>query len=92
MPLPGWEYVAGLALAAELSLSLTTKPAMCGAIRTIRIAFLGLGVLGTLLMAVIPQVSGGWSSSLVFLIALVAEAMGRWQFYAERVPFPLRPN
>ena len=92
MPLPGWEYVAGLALAAELSLSLTTKPAMIGAIRTIRIALLGLGVLGTLLMAVIPQVSGGWLSSLVFLIALAAEAMGRWQFYAERVPFPLRPN
>lgn len=92
MPLPGWEYGAGLSLAVELGLALTAKPAMRDASGSLRVVLLGLGILGLLLSGIFPQVFGIWMAWLVFIIALLEEGIGRWQFYAGRVPFPLRTN
>ena len=88
MPLPGWEYIFGLALAAELGLALTAKPAIRDSIVRLRVALMGLGILGLLLAGIFPQVFGIWMAWLVFIIALLEEGIGRWQFYAGRVPFP----
>jgi anaerobic dimethyl sulfoxide reductase subunit B (iron-sulfur subunit) len=78
-PRPGWAAVAGLALAAELGIALAVSRPVGGKASRARIALLGLGILGSLLMGicvdlVIP----------LFLLVLAAEGIGRWQFYARR--------
>jgi DMSO reductase anchor subunit len=89
-PLPGRARIAGLALLAELILTLTSKPAMDSLPSKARIIFLGLGILGAFIMVILPQpLGGGWIVALTFILVLAEEVIARWQFYAERVPFPM---
>jgi anaerobic dimethyl sulfoxide reductase subunit B len=91
-PLPSWAWIVGLALAAELGLALTTRSEYIRWAYILRIVFLGLGILGVILMTFLPHLSTGWMWVVIFIMALVDEIIGRWQFYAERVPFPFRAN
>jgi anaerobic dimethyl sulfoxide reductase subunit B (iron-sulfur subunit) len=84
-PFPGWAFIVGFALTAEMGMTLTARPSVNGAADKLRFAFLGLGIVGTLLALIVPQVSGTWLVIPVFIIALAAEAIGRWQFYAVRL-------
>jgi anaerobic dimethyl sulfoxide reductase subunit B (iron-sulfur subunit) len=84
----GWAPVAGLALLVELGMAFTIrKPAKSGAWR-LRILCLGLSACGVLLLGLLLQAPASWMVGLLLGITLVEEALGRWQFYAWRVPFP----
>jgi DMSO reductase anchor subunit len=84
-PDPGWAYAAGLALLAEMGMMLTAQPSIDTTAGRLRLALLGLAVIGVLLTIIVPQVSGVWLAVPVLLVALAAEAIGRWQFYAGRL-------
>jgi DMSO reductase iron-sulfur subunit len=84
-PDPGWAYAAGLALLAEMGMMLTAQPSIDTTAGRLRLALLGLAVIGVLLTIIVPQVSGVWLAVPVLLVALAAEAIGRWQFYASRL-------
>jgi DMSO reductase anchor subunit len=88
----GWSIVAGIGMMAEMGLILTNKSAGVDIASRLRIALLGLGIIGTLFMAIIPLSSQAWLAIPIFLMVLVAEAIGRWQFYAGRMLFPMHPN
>jgi anaerobic dimethyl sulfoxide reductase subunit B len=80
----GWAIIAGLALAVETAMALADRSSMRGRAGRLRVILLGLGMVGTLAMAITPQ--GNGLAVPVFLIALAAEIVGRWQFYASRAP------
>jgi len=88
----GWSIVAGIGLMSEMGLILTKKSAGVDIASRLRIALLGVGIIGTLFIAIVPQSNKAWLAIPIFLIAFVAEAIGRWQFYAGRVRFPMRIN
>jgi anaerobic dimethyl sulfoxide reductase subunit B (iron-sulfur subunit) len=88
-PYLGWSIVAGIGMIAEMGLILTAQSAGAETAGRLRIALLGLGIIGTLFTAIIPQVNNAWLTIPIFLVALAAEAIGRWQFYAGRMPFPM---
>ncbi len=90
LPLAGWIYIVCLSVAMELGLVLTSWPSRGGTWGTLRLAFLGIGFLGALVTAIRPELSGVGLTALVLFIVLVEEVIGRWQFYALRVPFPMR--
>ena len=75
----------GLALAAEMGMALTARTPVEGLANKLRVVLLGLGIIGTLLTVIVPQVATMWLVIPVFIIVLAAEAIGRWQFYAARV-------
>ncbi len=82
-----WAIIGGIALAAELVLALMIMSSMDGWAGRLRIALLGVGIVGTLLMVIVQPTTGGWLPLPLILIALAAEALGRWQFYASRTAF-----
>jgi anaerobic dimethyl sulfoxide reductase subunit B (iron-sulfur subunit) len=92
IPLKNWALIAGLSLAAETVMMLTTRPAMRGRGWRLRLILLGVGILGAGLAAIFSQVTAGYLVIVIFLIALVEELLGRWQFYAGRWPFPLNSD
>ena len=91
-PHSGWSIVAGIGLISEMGLMITKKSTGVEIGSRLRIALLGVGIMGTLLMTIVPQPSQAWLAIPIFLIAFIAEAIGRWQFYAGRIPFPMRTN
>ena len=86
---PGSEFVAAIAMGAEMAMVLADRPVSASVPGKLRVSLLGLGIIGVLLTASLPPVIGGWLAYTVFLIALAAEVIGRWQFYTWRVPFPV---
>jgi DMSO reductase anchor subunit len=86
-PRLGWTIIAGIGMMIEMAM-LAIQPVIGKAYRA-RIALLGLGIVGTLSMALAPQANQAWLAVPVLLIALAAEVIGRWRFYADRVPFPM---
>jgi anaerobic dimethyl sulfoxide reductase subunit B (iron-sulfur subunit) len=78
-PEPGWGAIACLALTAELGLALSAHPSPAGWAARLRLALLGLGVIGAVCMAM-----GVRLGIPVFGIALAGEVIGRWGFYAGR--------
>jgi len=84
--------LAGIAMTVEFMLALTSQPFRDVAAGRLHVALLATGILGGLLLASLPQSVGEWLAFLVFFIALAADAIGRWQFYARRVPFPMASN
>jgi anaerobic dimethyl sulfoxide reductase subunit B (iron-sulfur subunit) len=92
LPGPGWSITAGLAMIAELCLILTGPPIVLGSAGRIRYGLLGIGIILILLSAIYPQVIGPWQASALFTLALAAEGIGRWQFYAGRTPFLMDNN
>ena len=91
IPRPGWVITAGLSMAAELVVLLTAKSGFTGFPGKLRVTFLVLSLFGAVRLSVFPMISGTWLAILVFASAIAAEGLGRWQFYAIRVPFPFRP-
>jgi hypothetical protein len=67
-----------------MGMALTDPPSMGGAAGRLRVALLGLGMAGALLLAIISPGSGAGLAIAVLMIALAAEAIGRGQFYAGR--------
>jgi anaerobic dimethyl sulfoxide reductase subunit B (iron-sulfur subunit) len=89
LPLPGLIYLMSLALVVELGLALMCRSAMSREAGVLRVVFMVLGILGAVLMAIVPTAVGVWMAPLVLSAVLVEEAVGRWQFYAKRKPFPM---
>ncbi len=87
LPKPGWLITACLALAVELGMLLTAQPSTSHGASRLRIVLLGLGITEILLSVFSSQIFGPWQALSLFLIALAAEGVGRWQFYTARVPF-----
>jgi DMSO reductase anchor subunit len=87
-PNPGWAIVVGLAMSVEMGLMLTAQSDAFNSTGRLRIVLLGLGIIGTLLVVILPQASGLWLAIPLFLIGLTAEVIGRWQFFTSRMPFP----
>ncbi len=83
-----WMVVAGLGMLAEVGLLLPINQTH-GIAGRLRMALLAMGLSGILLTASLPTVGKAWPAILITLAALAAEAIGRWQFYARRVPFPI---
>ena len=83
----GWIYTAGIvAFSAALLVSLSTHNPRNLLLSKWRLAFLLAGLIGVLSILI-------WSSAtlkavgiVVFIIALLEEAIGRWLFYARRNP------
>jgi len=80
-PAPGWAFTTALALVLELTLALTTSPAAPPPFARLRLALLVLALLAALLHAAtrIPL------ALPLLLLALVQEALARWNFYAARL-------
>ncbi len=91
-PSPGWSILAGIGMMAEMGLMLTAQPAVGDTAGRMRINLLVLGMIGVLLIVFVPQADRLWLTVPIFLVILAAEAIGRWQFYAGRVPFPMLSN
>ncbi|HEX9089936.1 MAG TPA: DmsC/YnfH family molybdoenzyme membrane anchor subunit, partial [Anaerolineales bacterium] len=87
-PFPGSEFIAAIAMGAEMIMLQADRPVAASIPGKLRASLLGLGIIGVLLTASSPLIIGGWLAYLVLLIALIAEGIGRWQFYAQRRPFP----
>jgi DMSO reductase anchor subunit len=73
----------------EMGLMLTARSAGFDTAGRLRITLLGLGMIGILFTTIVPQANNAWLAIPIFLVALAAEAIGRWQFYTRRVPFPM---
>jgi anaerobic dimethyl sulfoxide reductase subunit B (iron-sulfur subunit) len=82
---PDWGFIVGLALAAEMGLALTARPLVGKVANKLRLILLGLGIMSAVLTVIFPQASGLEVIIPVFVIVLAGEAIGRWQFYAERL-------
>lgn len=92
MPNPNWSILAGFAMAAELGLVLTAKSTPTIGAGRLRTVLLALGITEIVLSAIYPQIVGLWQALSLFLIALAAEAIGRWKFYTARIPFLMHNN
>jgi hypothetical protein len=92
LPSPGWSITAGLAMTAELCLILIGRPTVLGSTGRFRFGLLGIVIVLILLSAGYSQVVRPWQASAFFLLALVAEVIGRWQFFAGRTPFLMDNN
>ncbi len=91
-PFPGSAFLAMAALAAEMALILGDQATLSVTLGKLRVALLGIAIVGILLSLSLPQFIGEWSALAVFIISLAAEVIGRWQFYALRKPFPMGLN
>jgi anaerobic dimethyl sulfoxide reductase subunit B (iron-sulfur subunit) len=91
-PHPRWPILAGTGMLVELGLVLTSQSVIGNIVTRWRIALLGLGISGSLCMALVAQENQNWLAIPIFLVTLSAETIGRWQFYAERRPFPMSTN
>ena len=92
VPSLGWLLIAGLVMIAELALILTAKPAGIGAAGRLHSAILGSGIIVIIATVILSGVHGQWQAILLFPIAMAAEVIGRWQFYARRMPFPMHSD
>jgi DMSO reductase anchor subunit len=91
-PLPGWSILAGIGMMAEMGLMFTARSAGFDTAGRLRIVLLGLGMIGILFTTIVLQANNAWMAISITLVALAAEVIGRWQFYAGRMPFPMRAN
>lgn len=80
-----WALAAGFALAVELFLAFTAPHAANWQAGRLRIALLLLAVTAALVLTLFPTAGGDWAAIVLFLIALAAATIGRWQFYAARL-------
>ncbi len=85
----GWVIAAGIAILAELGLTLSDQYAAKHAAGQWRIGLLLLAILGCLLTIFAPLSPLIWQNIILFALALAAESIGRWQFYNRRRPFPM---
>ena len=88
-PQPVWIIIAGAGLGVELGLTLTQHGSARKIPSRLRLALLGLGMVGLLITATLSQPDKTWLVVPVFLVILASEIMGRWLFYTRRVPFPM---
>ncbi len=82
--------IAIIALGLEMIMALAFLPGSHSAAGRLRITLLVLGVLGLLLSTGLPQLMEAHTALPILIIVLTAEAIGRWQFYSRRMPFPIR--
>ena len=87
LPKPGWLITACAALVVELGLMLTAQPSSSRKAGSLRIVLLTVVIVVTLFAVLFPQIVSPWQALPIFLVALAAEAIGRWQFYTARIPF-----
>jgi anaerobic dimethyl sulfoxide reductase subunit B len=92
VPQPEWVILAGIGMITGMLMMLTTQSAIDDTAGKLRIAFLGLGIIGSAFLAIVPQANQAWLAIPTFLVAMAAEIIGRWQFYTDRKPFPMRAN
>ena len=92
VPHPEWVILAGIGMIAGMLMLLTTPSAIDDTAGKLRIAFLSLGIIGVAFLAIVPQANQAWLAIPISLVAMAAEIIGRWQFYAVRKPFPMRAN
>jgi DMSO reductase anchor subunit len=92
VPQPEWVILAGIGMATGMLMMLTTQSAIDDTAGKLRITFLSLGIIGAAFLAIVPQANQTWLAIPIFLVAMTAEMIGRWQFYAVRKPFPMRTN
>ena len=88
-PQPGWIIIAGAGLGVELGLTLNQHGSARKISYRLRLALLGLGMMGLFITATLSQPDKTWLVVPVFLVILASEIMGRWLFYTRRVPFPM---
>ena len=92
VPQPEWVILAGIGMIAGMLMLLTTQSTVDDTAGKLRIAFLVLGIIGVAFLAIVPHANQAWLAIPIFLVAMAAEIIGRWQFYAVRKPFPMRAN
>jgi anaerobic dimethyl sulfoxide reductase subunit B (iron-sulfur subunit) len=69
-------------LAAELGMILSAKENAEGPVHRLRVGLIAGTFIGAGMMLVAPNLLGMWLSLPIFLMGLVEEMIGRWQFYA----------
>ncbi len=89
VPHPIFAYLAWFLLLAEWGKVLTERPPVNIVTSILRFVLIGLGFIGMVLTAVFTQDVGSSLVIPVLIIVLLAEVLGRWQFYARRKPFPV---
>jgi anaerobic dimethyl sulfoxide reductase subunit B (iron-sulfur subunit) len=92
LPRSEWVILAGIGMIAGMLMLLTTQSAIDDIAGKLRIAFLSLGIIGAAFLAIVPQANQAGLAIPIFLVAMAADIIGRWQFYAVRKPFPMRAN
>jgi len=78
---PQLYLVVAVGLVVALLQSLTDLDQDHQTARRLRLGLIGLGLAGVLAMYVIPNTVGRWIMVPIFLVVLVEEVLGRWQFY-----------
>ncbi len=91
-PQPGWMAIASAALAADIAIALAGKRPLVGVATMWRVILLVICLAGALLLILSPALISAWSSTGIFVLALAGQVAGRWQFYSDRMPFPLRTD
>ncbi len=82
-PTPFTVLTVGAGLIAALVLSLADRDQVHQTARRLRPGLIGLGLVGVLVIYLIPNVVGSWLVVPIFIIVLVEEALGRWLFYEQ---------
>jgi anaerobic dimethyl sulfoxide reductase subunit B (iron-sulfur subunit) len=86
-PLLHWSAVAGIfSLGLELAFTVSEKGILGKVAHNFRILLTAFGIIAAALLLLLPLQSGKWIVLLVFLLTLLEEIIGRWQFYASRNP------
>jgi DMSO reductase iron-sulfur subunit len=91
-PHTGWLIVAIIALLLEFILATTEKHSKLIKLMITRTTFLGLVILGSIISIFLRRSAIWWFAIPLFISAIIVEAIGRWQFYAGREPFPIRSD
>lgn len=87
IPHPAWLLIAAVALAAELLMTRPTRQLPFPGAGTLRLSMLVLAILSIPWSIFLPQPPGSWLSIIPWLASLTASFIGRWQFYASRIPW-----
>jgi anaerobic dimethyl sulfoxide reductase subunit B len=80
-PKLGYFLISGIGLVGALLLSLSDRLPTHQTARNLRLGLIGLGLAGMLGIYTSPNPVGGWLVIPIFIIALIEEGIGRWQFY-----------
>jgi hypothetical protein len=77
----GYLLVSGAGLAGVLLLSLAGWDHAHPAAHRLRLGLVGVGLVGVVILSVVPNTARIWLVAPLLIITLIEEVIGRWLFY-----------